>query len=433
MLSWLLQLQIQSTAFLATVGVLALVAAVVLLVRRPTRRWLITAAIAVVGGGALGYFLAWLVVNRWNLLDAAMTTQQLLWVGLAVAGVALAVVNLWRSRWWRKIVAIITIPLSVLAGGAFINASIGYYTTVSDALGMAQFHSGSLDFQHGDPTGAKVPVVDMKTWRAPAKMPKAGKIVSVAIPGTVSHFKARDAVVYLPPAARVENPPALPVVITLSGQPGQPSDWFTSGRIGATMNVYAAAHHGIAPIVVDADQLGNPEQNPMCVNSSMGNSATYITTDVVNWVTSHLHVATDRNAWSVFGFSQGATCATQFITGYSQKFGSSLSSESQIGPIGFPAQEKAAFGGSTTAAQAAAQPIAIMQKHGSYKDTLAVFGVGQTDTKYLAWAQELHTAAQNAGIDAKLYVSPGTGHDWHTVQYVVQKAMPLITRHMGIG
>ncbi len=39
----------------------------------------------------------------------------------------------------------------------------------------------------------------------------------------------------------------------------------------------AAAHHGLAPIVVMPDQLGEATRNPMCVDGPLGDSRTYLT------------------------------------------------------------------------------------------------------------------------------------------------------------
>ncbi|GAB3800716.1 alpha/beta hydrolase-fold protein [Humibacter antri] len=432
MLAWLLHLNVQDISFLVTVGALALAAMLALILRRPTRRWMITASVAVTAGAGLGVLLAWLAGDVWDLFGAQLSITETLWVSLVFAGLGLAAVNLWRSRWWRKLIAVATVPLVIVTGCAFVNADIGYYTDVSDALGMPQYKNGPLGHEHGDPQRGAVAVVDTKTWRPPADMPKSGMVLSAAIPGTVSRFAARDAVIYLPPAAQVADPPALPVIIALSGQPGSPSDWFASGHIAQVMDAYAAAHKGIAPIVVSPDQLGPSSANTMCVDSSLGDSATYITTDVVDWVTTHLYVATNRDAWSLLGFSQGATCSSQFLAGDAQRFGSMLAVSSEIGPMNGPDTVAQAFHGSQ-AAYAAAMPIAKMRAHGTYRDTLAVFAVGGEDSRYVAWDEQLHAVAQGEGMNTQLYVSPGTGHDWYTVAYGVQKGLPAVLAHMGIG
>jgi S-formylglutathione hydrolase FrmB len=430
MLTWLLHLPLQDVTFLATVGTLAVAAIIALLVRKPTRRWLLTAGIAVVGGAGLGLLTAWIVGDVMDVFGVALTPAQMGWVALTFAAVALAVASLWRARWWRRIIAVAAVPVVIVTGCAFVNANVGYYSDLSDVLGMTQYKAGALDYQHGDPAGADVPL-NLKNWTPPKDMPATGRVLSVDIPSTVSHFAARDAVVYLPPAAQVPNPPALPVIVALSGQPGSPSDWFTAGHLDQYLDAYAAAHKGIAPIVVVPDQLGDPGSNPMCVDSPLGNVATYITTDVVDWITGNLHVASSRTAWSLLGFSEGATCSSQFLASDSARFGSMLAISSEIGPTNGPSTVQEAFGGSA-AAYAAAMPIAKMQAHGHYTDTLAVYAVGQNDTQYVSWDKQLVAAAQAAGIQTQFFVSPGTAHDWYTVAYGLAHGMPIILQHLGL-
>lgn len=425
---WLLNLRIEQFSFLATVSALSVAGAVYLLVRKPTKRWLITSAIALLGGGALGLLASWFAGDVLDLFGVALTAGQRAWVALTFAAIALAVVNLWRSRWWRKVVAIVSVPLLLLTGAAFVNSSIGYYSTVSDALGINPYHDGTLGYETGELTRGPV----AQDWRPPADLPATGKVVSMTIPGTVSHFAARAAVIYLPPAALVPDPPVLPVLIMMSGQPGSPSDQFTAGHINDYMDAYAAAHHGLAPIVVSPDQLGPSEGNPMCVDSPLGNSATYVTTDVVNWISAHFRVTRDRSAWAVGGFSQGATCAMQFMSGYPKMFGSVLAISSEIGPTIGPDTVEEGFGGSQ-AAYNAAMPISLMKKNGPFTDTVASFAVGEDDTQYKQWAYQLSAAAQRAGMHTALYISPGTAHDWYTVAYGIKMGFPRIGAHMGLG
>jgi len=46
------------------------------------------------------------------------------------------------------------------------------------------------------------------------------------------------------------------------------------------LDAYAANHEGLAPIVVVADQLGTPTANPLCLDSALGKSETYLARDL---------------------------------------------------------------------------------------------------------------------------------------------------------
>ncbi|WP_104131493.1 esterase family protein [Cryobacterium sp. M91] len=212
-------------------------------------------------------------------------------------------------------------------------------------------------------------------------MPTRGTVGTVTIPGTTSGFAARAALVYLPPAALAPNPPVLPVLVMFAGQPGMPAAVFTAGHLASTMDAYAASHNGLAPIVVAPDQLGRANQNPMCVDSPLGNSETYLTRDVPQWIRSHLRVSDDPRYWAVGGFSQGGTCSIQSGAGHPEVFRSILDVAGEAEPTIRSTTVARAFGGST-AAYDAVKPINVWAARAPYADTVAIFGVGALDAEF---------------------------------------------------
>jgi enterochelin esterase-like enzyme len=424
-------LRIDKPPFLITVDVMAAVLALYLLVRPTWRRTLAGLAVAVLGGLA-GWFVVWLVTDVWDAFGVSLTPVTTLWTALGFGGVSLAIANLFRSRWWRKVIAAVSIPVFLLAAFSGINADFGAYRNLNDAIGVVPY--GDLDL-HAE-RGEQITGTD---WRATdadgGAIPSKGEVGTVHIAGKASDFAAREAVVYLPPVALTADPPALPVLYALSGQPGAPADMFTAGGLAGAMDAFAAKHGGYAPIVVAPDQLGGPGRNPMCVDShTYGNSATYLLTDVRNWVTSHLRVSRDPAGWGVFGYSQGATCAVQFAAGRPDLFGSALASSSELGPTLGNEQLTIAtgFGGSRRAYEKA-QPANVMAANAPYRDTLMVLGAGQQDAKYTGFARALYADAVKAGIRAELLSSPGTAHDWKTVRYVLAHGFPVIAEQFGLG
>jgi S-formylglutathione hydrolase FrmB len=430
MLDWLLNVRINSVPFLVTIDTLSAVAFVFLILRRPTWRWVFTVVIAVVAGLGLGYLACWLASDVFDVFGVGLTPITRMWVAFGFAGVAVAIVNLTHSRWWRKIIAIVCIPLFLATAATGINVEFAMYQSVGDVLGLSQFSTGSLAHERGDPGSTDASVVS--DWKPPADLPSHGRVVSVKIPGTVSHFDARPAVLYLPPAALVASPPVLPVIIMMSGQPGNPSNVFTAGHVNSLMDAYASAHHGLAPIVLSPDQLGEPSNNPMCVNSPLGNSATYITVDVVRWIRAHLLVSTNASGWGVAGFSQGATCAVQFTAGYPQLFDTTVAISSELAPTIGASTVATAFGGSQ-AAYNAAMPLTLFAKNAPFVHQLTVFGVGENDAKYRAFAAILAPAAAKAGMKTQLIISPNTAHDWNTVRYVMENSLPAVAAHLGLA
>ncbi|WP_260855773.1 esterase family protein [Curtobacterium sp. 9128] len=389
-------------------------------------------AAALVVGAAVGLLAVWWFGDVRDVFGVAFTSVTRMWVAFAFAAIAMCIVVLVQGGWGRRAVAVAAAAAVALAAGLGINVDFGAYKNIDQAIVTNPYPSGSLGHQHAVTAGTAV--VDPADWSAPAGMPSHGRTLSVRIPGTVSHFHARKAVVYLPPAALTADPPTLPVLVSLSGQPGQPSDMFEAGQLGRYLDHYAAAHHGLAPIVVSPDQLGAPNRNPMCVDSrQLGRSATYVMTDTARWITDHLDVASTPGSWGITGFSEGATCAMQFSTAHPDVFGSVLAVSSEPGPRnGSIAHTIAAGFGGSKAAYEAAMPVAIMHRNAPYHDHLTVFGYGSDDAPYKATAQVLHSAAENADMQTSVIVSPGSAHDWNTVRYVLSHGLPTVIAHMGL-
>ncbi|MFF1574283.1 alpha/beta hydrolase [Leifsonia sp. NPDC058292] len=409
---------------------LAAVLALYLLVRPTVRR--VLAGLSAAAVGAVAALLAsWILGDLLDVFGVALTPITRMWVAVGCAGVALAIANLFRSRWWRKVVAVVAIPVFLATSAAGINVDFGAYRDLDDALGVVPYHPLSLHSERGQ--SLDVGTDYASTWTRPADVPAVGEVGTVRIPASTSKFPAREAVVYLPPAALTDDPPVLPVVYAFAGQPGAPADMFTAGRLATTMNTLAAANGGIAPIVIAADQLAGPDRNPMCVDSALGDSATYLLKDVPAWITSHLRVSSDPAAWSVFGYSQGATCAVQFAAGHPERFGSALASSSELAPTlgDSTTTVDKGFGGSGDAYRAA-QPASLLASHAPYANSLMVLGVGQNDAKYTAFAKRLDSDAKAAGMRTSLLISPGTAHDWNTVRYTIAHGLPAIAAHLGL-
>ena len=431
MLHDLLRIPITGSTVLVPVDVLAAVLVVWALLARPRSLGRVLVRIAALGVGAVaGLALVWWFGDVQDAFGVAFTSVTRMWVALACAGILLLVVLLVQGGWTGRVVAGAAAASLLLAAGLGINVDFGFYKNVEQAIATNPYKTRTL--AERDPAAERL--VDLHDWHAPADMPKEGETFSVTIPGTISHFHARKAVVWLPPAAQVRNAPALPVLVALSGQPGEPADLFQTGDIGHYLDRYAAAHDGLAPIVVAPDQLGAPNRNPMCVDSRrLGRSETYVMTDTVDWIRKHLAVATAPTGWGVLGFSEGATCAMQFSSAHPDVFGSALAISSEIAPKNGSLQHTIAVGfGGSRSAYDAATPVAEMRAHGRYADHLVVFGVGGDDAPYKASTATLRAAAEREGIATQLVVSPGSAHDWNTVRYVLAHGLPPMLDHLGL-
>lgn len=385
-------------------------------------------------GGLMALILSWLINNVWTDLGQPLFTVTTAWACAALAATGVAVYSLRNAQWRSRLLSIVVIPVVLLAGAIGINADVGEFPTVNGILAGNQL--APLAPQHMVGSSGSAPSAGplWKTWVAPAGMPTAGQIGTAIIPATVSNFSARPAVVYLPPAALVQNPPQLPVVVVLSGQPGQPHDIFRAGGLTKWLDAFAASHHGLAPIVVAPDQLGASSQNPMCVDSPLGNSATYLSVDVPNWIKAHLNVLTDRAAWAIGGFSQGGTCAIQLGAAHTELFGNILDVSGEQQPHNGSVENtiKVAFSGSADA-YSKAWPINILQSSAPYRDTFAIFIVGENDASYRPGQIAVSDAAKAAGMTVTYLESPGTGHDWHTATFGLSHGMEALSTRFALN
>ena len=371
--------------------------------------------IGAVAGGGIGIALTWWFGDVKGLLGIPPTLVDRSWAIAAFAGLGIAIVIVIRKRWVFRILAGLAVICFFVAGGLAINRDGGLFPHVSDVLGVSNMPALKLSALVSHAPGTAFDAQLYRAWVPPTNLPRSGKFGTVAIPGVISHFNARSAIVYLPPAALVPNPPALPVLIVMSGQgPGAaPYNVVNAGHFVTTMNRIAEADHGLAPIVIIPDQLRSPTNNPMCVNGPLGNSATYLTVDLPRWIRAHFRVETGPRAWAIAGFSEGGTCAVQLAAKHPNLFGSFIDVSGQQGPeLGsVHATIERGFRGSVTAYRAA-QPIRIMQQHGLYTHTNAFISAGQNDSRYGPALPVIAAAAKRDGMHVTTFVVPGASHDW---------------------
>jgi enterochelin esterase-like enzyme len=409
-----LDINIVTAPFAVCVYSAAGLAIAALILVRPSRRWrrsrwFLTALIAAAVGTAAGYTLVWLVDDVWHSLDVGLSAVVHTWIAVGFAGMAVALASLWWATWRRIIAALLAIVLFAGTTAMTVNIDIGQYPTARSALGISVYSGRTLPSIAKPDPSTQTTIAD---WTPPAGLPATGAVGLVTIPGTVSHFAARQAVVYLPPAALAPNPPDLPVMVMLSGQPGSPDAPLSTAGLLKTLDAYAAAHDGLAPIVVSPDQLGSQGANPMCVDSPLGNSATYLTVDVPNWIRANLNVLPSPHYWAIGGLSQGGTCSIQLGAGHPELFSGIVDASGQLAPtLGNDTKTiDRAFGGNA-AAYDAAKPLAIMAAKAPYTDTVAVFGVGANDHNFMPGVKKIVAAAEAAGMTTDYLEVPDSGHD----------------------
>lgn len=448
--------------------VLAFAAGVYLVARRDFRRWWAVVIPSVAVGATLGALVIdWFVTDVWKPFPDPLPGLVVVWIGAILAAVGLLVVTLVKASWRRRVIAVVAAVVIIATSLNQINRAYGYYPTLATALGQSPERQIPLPpVQAGGDVGAtvgpQVPGPDpggsgsdpgpaghgsdpgagsgasrhgLAGWRPRGAVPTLGAVSKVTIPGTLSGFHARTAWVYLPPAYLVRPRPSLPVLMLIAGQPGSPSDWINGGRVAATMDEFAARHHGLAPIVIMPDATGSTTGNTMCVNSRSGNADTYLSRDVVDWIEAHLQVDRDTAHWAVGGFSFGGTCALQMAVYHPRLFPTFLDISGQVAPtLGSNGRTVAVAFGGNAAAYTRIQPLHILShsRHDPVWRLLrGIFAVGAHDRRYGGEQATVLRACRAAGITVSSFTEPGD-HSWYVAAAAMPHALPTLALRMGL-
>ena len=406
--------------------------AVFLLARRESWWWRWVVPATVVAGAVLAWILGHTVAK--SLIGQDLTGSDQFWIGVALAGIILAVASLFRTPWWRKVVAVLAGLLVVAMAGNQINKSYLEYPRLGDLFGPSTSED-VLPARSTAASSAAPPTAPLAQAWTPtgANIPTdGGKVTTISLPGTTSGFQPRESYVYLPPAYFADNPQPLPVLMLFHGVPGGPGDWNLGDRVKGVMDTYAAEHGGIAPVVVMPDATGGQVDNPLCTDSNLGKVGTYLSVDVPAAVKSQLLVDPNPEHWAVGGFSYGGTCAFQLATRYPDIFPSFLDFAGEEEPsLGSRADTvQKAFDGDTAKFKAI-NPLDLLAAN-KYPGSGGWFIVGADDSVMMPGVKKLYAAAQAAGMDVQYWEVPGLGHDWGVPVAGLTHAMPWLGQRMGI-
>lgn len=429
-----------------TLQILGAAAMIYLLARRSWRWWLFALAAAVVAL-LVGFTLTWagLHVFFWwtDELPPVVPLSLAFALWALILGWTTAVRG-WRRRrthrWAtesvkvsRRVLAIVATAVVVLVAAAQANAYYGEYPTVGSLLGrQPTVQALPLPAPQHDASSRFVESAVAPGWQAPAGLPANGTLISANIPGTLSGFTGRDAVVYLPPAYSAANRPVLPVLVLVSGQPGSPQSWLRSTNLIYDLDDYASHHGGLAPLVVIPDPNGSDQANTMCLNSTIAQADTYMSKDVPNWINANLDADTNPAHWAIGGFSYGATCSLQLVTRHPAQFRTFMAISPEREPA--LAAERSvtvdrAFNGDAHEFNAML-PLTLMAEH-RFPEIHGWFAAGSSDATYSASVRVLKAAAKKAGMGTQSASFPG-GHSWAVANEALTPGLAFVYARLGL-
>lgn len=409
--------------------VAAAAALIVAVGARSGKWWLLWGPAAVLCGSLLALWAYALVSSEGVAGEPAPAT---FWGWLAITGAAaLVLLAGWQgSRWWRRAVSVLAVPLTALCAAQSLNAWLGYVPTVGAA--WTQLFAETLPGQ----TDAATISAMQRAGTVPAK----GVVVSANIDTGSVKFKHRNELVYLPPAWFASNPPPrLPSVMMIGGEFNTPTDWLVAGDAIATLDAFAAHHQGNAPVAVFVDSGGAFNIDTECVDGPRGDAATHLTKEVPPFMASRFGVSSDPADWAVVGFSAGGTCANDLTVMHPELFRTFVDIAGDIGPnAGNKPQTVARLFGGSTAAWDAFDPATVMAKHGHYEGVSGLFivsGARMDDSGRVGGANENERAVanrlcdlgrkQNIACDVVAY--PGK-HDWPFAGRAFAAALPWLAQ-----
>ena len=392
--------------------------------------------IAVIAG-IVGLVIAWLLSDVFVVFGVELGPRVIAWAGCGCAIVGFAVSHVMLHRGVLRAVAVILVVCAVFSTATGIDQAYGEYATIGSLFSQDSYREADL-------TGMakRSDLISVTQWRQEAAdgsisdIPAHGEVSKVNIPATTSHFEARQALVYLPPAALItaKHKPALPVILMMSGQPGSPGRVFAAGGIQTMMDDYAQHHGGLAPIVIAADQLGDDSHNTLCVDSPVyGKALTYLTKDVVDWVKTNLPAARQAQDWAIAGFSQGATCSLQIGANHPDLFGTIIPTGSELKPTNGSESSMISrfFHGDRTAYEKQI-PINAIRNHAPSNQTL-VIGAGERDRESVRNVELIAPVAQQEGMHVTAVESLGNAHDWHAVRDTLRYGLVVFGYHTGLS
>ena len=402
-----------------------------------SRRWrLVWLPWAALIGAAFAVAAYWYVASQ-GLSDDNNPAPYSLWIWIALTGLAGAVLIAgWRGAgWWRRAASAVALPACLLCAALALNLWVGYFPTVQNA--WSQMSSGPLPDQTDTTT-----VVAMQKRHA---IPLKGTVVHVSIPNTASGFKHRGELVYLPPAwYATDPPPPLPTVIMIGGEFNTPADWMRAGNAVTTIDNFAAAHGGNAPVFVFVDSGGAFNNDTECVNGPRGNAADHLTKDVVPFMVSNFRVSPDRANWGVAGFSMGGTCAVDLTVMHPDLFSVFEDIAGDLTPnSGNKTQTIQRLFGGNVAAYASFDPTTVITRHGRYVGIAGWFDINGTPSTQphvvnpaanpndqTAAANSLCATGSANGIQCAVEMQPGK-HDWPFAARAFAAALPWLASRLG--
>jgi enterochelin esterase-like enzyme len=267
-----------------------------------------------------------------------------------------------------------------------------------------------------------------------SRLPTHGEIVSLKIPAFTSGFVHRAEYVWLPPAWFTVQRPQLGVLVMLAGTPGQPSDWLRATNATAVADAWAAAHQGVAPILVFADGNGAFTQDTECVDGPRGRAETYLVKDLRSYVIARFGADPAASAWGIIGLSEGGTCAADLTLRHPEAFRTFVDLAGDLAPnLGPPATTIRELYGGNAARWRSHDLLGLLaarHRDGTARSLSGWFAAGRSDLSKLRVSERLARAARSNGLATRFATNAG-GHSFRSWTAALPRAFAWAAPRVG--
>lgn len=388
------------------------------------------AIIAISAAGAT-FAVEILAIDHWVGLDntpsASYYTVCLLNILL---GLLVAYPKRGKRHWLFGSAAVLSVAI---LSGIIINAFYQYYPTISSIFEPPNHANTEILTRTRSPSGQhSTHTIEGQLF---ASGVSRGRVTSVNIPGRLSGLQTRDGYIYTPPAyydasfAKVK----FPVLLLLTGTPGNPSSWLQNGTFVHTMDDFASHHAGITPIVAIVDHSGSFANDTECLNSAHGNAETYLTQDVPAYLTSHYRVSGSPSNWGIGGFSEGGMCAAMLTLIHQDVFRHFLDLSGDPYPfLNNRSQTLPVLFHGSRAAQTEHNIDWLIAHHPLSPDLTGQLAIGADDSRALV-AEMRHTyaLANKRHMTISLELMQNQGHTFGFWSRAYSDALPALSYYLG--
>jgi enterochelin esterase-like enzyme len=260
-----------------------------------------------------------------------------------------------------------------------------------------------------------------------------GQTIRLTVKGKASHL-SRTVYVYLPPQyfQASSSRYRFPVIELVPGFPGTPVDWINVVGITAAYSTLLADHVVKPAVLVMPDSNGGRRISLQCLNVVHGpQDATFLASDVPDYLSRILRVQPAGNAWGIAGYSEGGFCAANLALVYRLHYGAAGVLSGYFTPskdqLGNPPKLVDPFGTDKRSRLTNTPRLRLASLPVSASIPNFWLGIGAKDTPGLKAAREFQQLLLARQPSVQLDVVPGGGHTMPTWRDLVPPMLEWMT------